>query len=66
MRLPRYELLKITAQDIGTLKAEWMGEVVTCGECEYLLHCNFGISEHGLDNYCSLGRRKESDNGKEI
>lgn len=59
-------MLKISAENITTLKAEWV-DVVTCGECVYRPHCNFGIAEHGLDNFCSLGtRRKENEYAKDI
>lgn len=68
MKLPQYRLLKISAEDMTTLKAEWV-EFVTCEGCKHF--CNNecmrpiwhtdGTLEYPprkVDDFCSYGEPK--------
>lgn len=53
MKLPHYQVLKVSVEDKTTLKAEWL-DCVTCDECAYLNVQNtkylYAICErHGIE-----------------
>lgn len=70
MKLPQYRMLKISAEHVvnhpTALVAEWIDDVVTCGECarsyieeEKALRCIDRGEYVTEDDYCSFGWRKE-------
>ena len=59
MKLPRDEILHITAQGVGEVKAEWQGELVRCKDCKHRI-----INEHyGEKGYMNLKAMCELDTG---
>ena len=69
MKLPTYQVLKISAENRTTIKAEWLQPLVLCENCifserhedETTLHCNYpwAMVEQGLfvepNDFCSNG-----------